>query len=57
MLRAPMSSTTASARSKTRSLPGARGPMRASAPTTNAVSVEMTTPHACSQPDPWAMST
>ena len=50
-----MSSTTARASRKTRRRPGTRGPIRASAPTRNAVSVEITIPHACSWPEPAAI--
>src|SRR5215207_8787621 len=57
MLSAPMSSTTASARRKTRRRPGTRGPIRARVPTRKAVSVEITTPNACSCPEPLAMRT
>ena len=49
---APTSSTTANVSRKVRSRAGYLGAMIASAPTRNAVSVEMTTPHAlASSPD------
>jgi hypothetical protein len=46
-----MSSTTASVRRKVRRRAGNFGPMTASAPSRNAVSVEITTPHACALPE------
>ena len=45
-----MSSTTASVSRNVRSRAGNFGPMMASAPRRNAVSVEITTPHACAWP-------
>ena len=45
-----MSSTTASVSRNVRSRAGNFGPMIASAPSRNAVSVEITTPHACAWP-------
>ena len=47
-----MSSTTARVSRNVRSRAGNFGPMMASAPSRNAVSVEITTPHACAWPVP-----
>lgn len=52
-----MSSTTARDSRKIRSRPGILGPTRARAPTRKAVSVEITTPHACAYPEGRAIQT